>query len=147
MQTFLPYRKFDSSARVLDRARLGKQRVENLQLMKALVTGEGHWGNHPAAKMWQGYEFALMSYQRAICAEWVRRGYNDSCLDKTIALYNQLPAQERTPRVPPWLGKKFVHSSHRANLLRKAPEWYSQFGWPEEPMDGYPWERILSIGT
>ena len=136
MQTFLPYRSFESSARVLDRARLGKQRVETLQIMKALVTGEG-WVHHPVTKMWRGYEFALMSYQKAICNEWVKRGYRDSCLEKTQELFNQLPEDRRKPRVPWWLGKKKFHSAHRANLLRKSPTHYYQFGWPEKPSEGY----------
>lgn len=37
MQTFLPYSNFTSSAFVLDSKRLGKQRVENMQLMSALT--------------------------------------------------------------------------------------------------------------
>lgn len=42
MQTFLPYPDFAESASVLDRQRLGKQRVETLQVMKALtVPGYG----------------------------------------------------------------------------------------------------------
>lgn len=36
MQTFLPYADFDASAASLDTQRLGKQRVENLQIMQAL---------------------------------------------------------------------------------------------------------------
>lgn len=39
VQTFLPYEDFDKTASVLDRSRLGKQRVETLQLLKALTTG------------------------------------------------------------------------------------------------------------
>jgi hypothetical protein len=35
VQTFLPYADFAESARVLDRARLGKQRVEALQVLRA----------------------------------------------------------------------------------------------------------------
>ena len=37
MQTFLPHPNFAASAHVLDRQRLGKQRVENLQIMSALL--------------------------------------------------------------------------------------------------------------
>lgn len=37
MQTFLPYPDFRQSAKVLDRARLGKQRVECLQLARAIA--------------------------------------------------------------------------------------------------------------
>lgn len=37
MQTFLPYADFKKSAQVLDGMRLGKQRVETLQIMQALL--------------------------------------------------------------------------------------------------------------
>lgn len=37
MQTFLPYPDFEDSAHALDQLRLGKQRVENLQIMQALL--------------------------------------------------------------------------------------------------------------
>lgn len=40
MQTFLPYPDFSASARVLDDKRLGKQRVECLQILKALQPAE-----------------------------------------------------------------------------------------------------------
>jgi hypothetical protein len=140
MQTFLPYKSFVYSAMVLDTKRLGKQRVETLQIMKALVTGEG-WIHHPVTKMWAGYENSLMSYQYAICEFWTRKGYNDTCLDKTLALFQSLPRERRLPRVPWWQGKKFVHSAHRGNLLRKDPEWYGQFNWPEQPREGYDYPK------
>lgn len=136
MQTFLPYRRFDHSAKVLDNKRLGKQRVENLQIMKAIVLGVG-WIHHPVTKMWHDYAYALMSYQTAICIEWVSRGFKDTCLEKTQALFDQLPQERRIPRLIPWLGKKRFHSKHRANLLRKDPDHYGQYGWPEKPAEGY----------
>ena len=37
MQTFLPYADYAASAKVLDRMRLGKQRVETLQILQTLV--------------------------------------------------------------------------------------------------------------
>lgn len=137
MQTFLPYKKFSSSARVLDDKRLGKQRVETLQIMKALVTNEG-WINHPVTKMWRGHEYTLLSYQKAICDEWaIDRGFTDTCLDKTIDLFNQLPDDKRLPNIVPWIGLKRFHSRHRANLLRKDPIHYGRFGWKETPLEGY----------
>jgi len=36
VRTFLPYPEFDRSAAVLDRARLGKQRVEVLQILRGV---------------------------------------------------------------------------------------------------------------
>lgn len=124
MQTFLPYPDFEESARVLDRQRLGKQRVEAMQLLA------GQWPNHPASKMWREYHAALSQYQRAIILEWVRRGYKN-----TMAI----PDAVTDFPLPPWLGDERVHSSHRANLLRKDPEWYGRYGWTEAPATGYYW--------
>ncbi len=149
MQTFLPYRNFEQCARVLDMKRLGKQRVECLQIMKVLVEGKSKgWGNHPAVKMWEGYEYVLLSYTRAMCERWRSLGYMDTCEAKTEALFEQLPAERRLPRVPAWLGKKKLHSSHRANLVRKDPARYGRV-FNEQPMDGYWWptkEGYSSIG-
>ena len=38
MQTFLPYADFIASAEVLDQKRLGKQRVETIQVLRGLTT-------------------------------------------------------------------------------------------------------------
>ena len=59
MQTFLPYKSFRKTALCLDNKRLGKQRVETLQILRALTgyyNQSGAWLNHPAVKMWRGYE-------------------------------------------------------------------------------------------
>lgn len=138
IQTFLPYKSFESSARVLDRARLGKQRVEALQIMKALVLEVG-WVNHPATRMWSGHLDHLLTYQQAICGEWARRGYKDSCLEKTTNLFNSSRYASTISDAPSWLGLKKFHSPHRGNLLRKDPEYYGRFGWKELPMEGYFW--------
>lgn len=147
MQTFLPYADFAKSAAALDRQRLGKQRVENLQIMKTLLTGQG-WVNHPATRQWQGYELALLDYQLAICDEWsVVRGYKDTCADKTIELVQQhLPRNDVMTFFmygfydkPTWLGHRPYHKSHQSNLLRKDQEFYGpQF--PGVPADlNYVW--------
>lgn len=137
MQTFLPYQDYQQSAKVLDRARLGKQRVENLQIMKALVLPDYGWQNHPAVKMWEGYELALYHYQIAICNEWKARGYKDTCLVKTKDIYTK--CKLRHPRAPWWIYKEKLYASHRSNLLRKDPNWYGQFGWKEPDNLEYYW--------
>lgn len=71
MQTFLPFPDYDKSARVLDDRRLGKQRVECLQILKALTIPSYGWQNHPAVKMWRGWEMQLCSYASYILDEWV----------------------------------------------------------------------------
>ena len=126
MQTFLPYADYEQTASVLDRQRLGKQRVENLQIIKALITPEYGWQKHPAVKMWRGHIVSLMDYQTAICNEWTKRGYKDTCLEKSFALLDEYSPQIRIGR-PYWMGDEEFHRSHQSNLLRKLPEHYAQF--------------------
>jgi Pyrimidine dimer DNA glycosylase len=132
VQTFLPYPDFAASAVVLDRSRLGKQRVEALQILRALTREHYGWKHHPAVRMWAGYEEALACYAMEMCAEWMRRGHADSCAasisaDLTVA---GLPAPRSqselaaTRGLPPWLGDERLHRSHRAALVRKYPEHY-----------------------
>ena len=126
MQTFLPYKDFAQSAAVLDRQRLGKQRVETLQVMNALIDPMYGWRNHPAVKMWRGYASALLRYQEAVCNEWTSRGYKDTCLDKTRLAVAQSGLM-LDDIMPDWLGNEDIHRSHRSNLLRKFPEHYAQY--------------------
>lgn len=134
MQTFLPYPDFSESAAALDRRRLGKQRVENLQIMKAMLAeylGESKrgWFNHPAKKMWDGFAWALLQYHRAIVHEWCDvRGYKDTCLQKTIDVYYKLPPElQNEGCYPTWLGNTAFHAAHRSNLIRKDPDKYKTF--------------------
>ena len=46
MQTFLPYPDFAESAAVLDSKRLGKQRVEALQVLRAVTRLTYGWKRH-----------------------------------------------------------------------------------------------------
>lgn len=126
MQTFLPYPNFKQSAEVLHMKHLGKQRVENLQIMQALLLDKG-WVHHPATNMWRGYEDALLAYQNAIVSEWVARGYRDTCLSKTTDLYLRHSNRRGQVALPPWIGDPEFHISHQSNLLRKKPEWYGAY--------------------
>lgn len=132
MQTFLPYGDFIQSVKVLDYRRLGKQRVETFQILNILLerTESKGWVNHPAVRMWRGYEEALKSYQNATITEWILRGYN-----------NNMKLEEINPNkviMPPWFRNYNFHRSHRSNLLRKNFEYYSQFF--TEPTDlDYIW--------
>jgi hypothetical protein len=128
VQTFLPYGSFKASAQALDYKRLGKQRVECMQLLKAIRGGKG-WSNHPAAKMWRGYEEALENYMAACIEEWVRRGYKNTMV-ATVSPNCKLPL---------WLGDEAFHASHRSNLLRKDPVYYGQFDWSESSDLPYVW--------
>ncbi len=56
MQTFLPYSSFEKTAKVLDWRRLGKQRVEGMQIINAIGNPDAKgWRNHPISIMWTAY--------------------------------------------------------------------------------------------
>ena len=134
MQTFLPYADYAKSAACLDYRRLGKQRVENLQIMKALMTGVG-WVNHPATLMWRRYEWSLLLYQEAICREWTDvRGYKDTCLLKTQRIYYEHCEWTEQHLTPYWLGDPKLHLAYQAKLIRKDPWHYLRY-FPETPYD------------
>lgn len=142
MQTFLPDASFAESARVLDRQRLGKQRVEVLQLLRTLAGPRGSgWSSHPCTRMWRGHEVALAVYGVAVCDEWISRGYRDTCRGKILELRCG-PREGRSLGTPWWLGDERLHSSHRSALLGKDPEWYGQWGWHEHPMVIVPGQRM-----
>jgi len=135
MQTFLPYADFRQSAEALDYRRLGKQRVECLQLLNSLlgVTNSKGWSNHPARNMWRGHEKSLVRYTLTVCEVWKGKGYKDTVTEKVQALADT-HLQDASEDAPAWLGDEDFHRSHRSNLIRKLPEHY-QPQWPTESAD------------
>lgn len=131
MQTFLPYADFEESARCLDYRRLGKQRVEAMQILKCLRGEKDGWKNHPAVKMWKGYEKALAKYMNVCIDEWVRRGYNNNMIKESVDDYI----------LPEWFGNDLFHDSHKSNLLRKNQEFYSQYNWNVSNDLPYQWYK------
>ena len=136
MQTFLPYADFGESARVLDKRRLGKQRVETIQVVRALTVAGYGWRHHPAAAMWAGYEEALVRYGLDICTIWCELGNADTCattLVADLARGTGLSAPRgqaelaAAGELPPWLGDRAFHLSHQSALLRKDPTHYRPF--------------------
>lgn len=116
MQTFLPYADFEASLACLDYKRLGKQRVEVLQILK------GQWIHHPASKMWKGYENGLCIYGVLACEEYIRRGYKDTVKESILAIYDKI--KHNPHPMPPWFGHSEFHVSHQSNLKRKYPDYY-----------------------
>ncbi|GHF52615.1 hypothetical protein FHX82_004190 [Amycolatopsis bartoniae] len=148
MQTFLPYPDFAASARVLDPRRLGKQRVETIQVLRALTVPSYGWRHHPAVKMWRGYEEALTRYGLQMCEVWTSAGRADTCsatlladLKKAtgLALVRTEPSLLEAGEMPPWFGDQEFHRSHQSALLRKDPEHYGRW-FPDVPTDlPYVW--------
>jgi len=130
MQTFLPYPNYTKSMRCLDNKRLGNQVYREC---KTLING--NWRNHPASKMWRGYEFELCKYALAGLFELWRRGrfYPDHFRFFLGKLFTT-----HICRRPKWFGNPGFHASHRSNLLRKD-EFYAQYGWIEPKDLPYVW--------
>lgn len=133
MQTFLPYPSFKQSAAALDYRRLGKQRVEVLQLLNSIKKLKNNepvkgWKNHPCRKMWHNYTNALVNYGLDVCIEWKKRGYKDTCYEKILAHLNR----NELVKLPPFLGDESFHLSHKSMLIQKMPEYYKK-QWPDVP--------------
>jgi len=137
VNTFLPVADYKESAKILDYRRLGKQRVEVIQLLKANFGLTKGWVNHPAAKMWRGHEVALGLYGIAMCEEWIDRGFKDSCTAKIKALVDE----HTNGRVvmPHWYANEYFHRTHRSNLLRKDPVFYGRYNWDVSDDLDYIW--------
>ena len=148
MQTFTPYADFEQSLRTLDLRRLGKQRVEVIQIVRALTVPGYAWSSHPAVLMWKGYEEALGRYGLTSCKVWTERGFGDSCAatitaDLRAAGIAEIRSYEElktADALPPWLFDESVQRSHRSSLLRKDPEHYGPLFPPDTPRDlDYVW--------
>ena len=155
MQTFLPYPDPRASAAVLDDRRLGKQRVETFQVLRALTWPQYGWKHHPVVKMWRGFVPALVSYGLACVDEWRARGRADATRTALLEFtggdepeWNDL---HDAGALPPWVGDEALHLSHRSALVRKEPEHYRPlfadvpddlpYVWPDPAFPRWPLRR------
>ena len=123
VNTFLPYADFKETAKSLDYRRLGKQRVEAWQILRANLGVTDGWRNHPAAQMWRGHEGALAQYTLTICDEWISRGYRDNLKPQILELIETFKLTFE--KKPWWIGIQEFHTSHQSNLKRKDPTYYT----------------------
>ena len=147
MQTFTPYSDFQASARALDTKRLGKQRVEVIQIVRAITVPGYAWSSHPAVLMWKGYEEALGRYGLTMCDVWIERGFGDTCAATIVAdlesfgisSIRSYPELAAARGLPQWLFDPDVLRSHRSALIRKDPGHY-RHRFPDVPDDiDYVW--------
>lgn len=129
------------SIKYLDDKRLNKQRIEANQILNTLLGNSKGWANHPAVKMWDGYEDALKVYINHCIRAWLKRGKNCTLEEYEI--------DEDEVEWPWWYGWKDLHLSHKANLLRKKPEYYEEI-FPLKDKEkvwldhGYIWPHKIS---
>jgi hypothetical protein len=135
VNTFICERSFSLSASRLDWRRLGKQRLEVAQMMRALTGGMRGWASHPAVLAWTGHERAMAEFGLACHWEWISRGYQDTTMGRLADCTATLPDTGR----PWWIGDPTYLAHVRAVLVAKDPGWYGQW-WPGvEPLDGAQW--------
>lgn len=125
MQTFLPIANYFQSMNCLDKSRLGNQ-----VWLEGMILLKGGWKNHPASKMWRGYEYHLGLYLLAGIEALKIRGKYYKDVEKRIK--TEMDRFTNTG-APSWFGNERFHSSHRSALLYKNFEWYKQFNWKEKP--------------
>lgn len=166
VNTFIIVPDIEQTAKMLDKQRLGKQRLEAKQLIDILErydqtgTCDGGWSSHPALRSWKGYTNSLKAYFNIIVNEWISRGCQN-----TMKLY---PIDTKRYRVvkcnfdgktahfqgpfdeycyPFWVSFPPLYMSHQAALCRKNPEYYSSFLREElKPFltNGYLWPSNVS---
>jgi hypothetical protein len=136
MQTFLIDKDLQNSSQLLDYRRLGKQRVEAIQVADVLLRkagllndGKKGWINHVVLSYWYNEEGnwlpALLDYTQVTIDEWISRGYKNTIdLTKWRNLVGQYPYLFRFDN-PPWA--KYADEiilTHRAKLLQKDTVYY-----------------------
>ena len=129
MQTFVPYADLVKSCGSLDKKRCFKQVVETKQILCILraknlpedwqqtksYTNQPFF-NHPAVRMWKGYEEFLKQYYNV---------FLEYCIN-VHKIKTDLPFLFcfKNPEKPFWWGEEKIHRSHRARLIVKDFEFY-----------------------
>ncbi len=163
MNTFLPSADFDVCAFVLDNKRLNNQLVDGIQLCEMLQFLDSResrsipsWLNHPVIKLWWTEDGIcllreLIRYLEALSAEWHRRPNirkRHAWTKHAKRLQEENAGTDLTGIKVVW--DEDVHSSQRANLLRKDYSHYSHYfrlkHLPiEEPIEGYDWLQPILV--
>nr|WP_211177178.1 MSMEG_6728 family protein [Pseudonocardia acidicola] len=143
----MPSPDFAASAAALDDRRLGRQRAEALQVLRALLRDHYGFKHHPAVRMWEGHAEGVACYGLAVCAEWTARGRPDTVADSIRAELAAAGLPPPRPQaelaaagaLPDWLGDDRLHRSHRAALLRKDVAHYEPLFGADDPRLPYFW--------
>lgn len=145
MQTFITHEDYVDTAKALDTKRLGKQRVEAYQIIKALLGESNGWIHHPATKMWQGHEYELALYGLTISVEFYERGYDGLNMMQLFTDYMVKLGNRNKEEYPWWAYEHEFRLSHQSNLIRKDPVFYGeQFkGIP----NNYPYLWPMDLGN
>lgn len=151
MQTFITDINFNKSAQNLDRARLGASIYESIHILASLlkvnenlITPKRDVSNHPASKLWIGWEGCLLNYIRIHIGEWRNRGYKSKInFNNYRMLCYEIPYEyikkAEGYTIPDWVTKKVI-DTHRNCLYRKRPDFYP-IEWRGDMEMQYSWRK------
>ena len=147
----MPHKNYVESAKVLDTKRLGKQRVEAYQIIKALrgdYANTGAWTNHPATNMWRGHEYDLALYGLTISIEFYERGHDGLNMVEIFTDLQIQYSQNNTEKYPWWVNNELLNLTHQSNLMRKDSEYY-KFNVPADIPYVWPLatEQVFRLGS
>lgn len=139
MNTFITNTDFRKSAANLDSQRLGAQIYEGIHILSSLlgvndklVNPKRDVSNHPASKLWVGYEPNLLSYILYHMREWTFRGYSSDINQQNIdIIYDVRTFWDGAELIPAWITNKLIET-HRSVLIQKKPSFYVAL-WPNCP--------------
>ena len=114
MQTFLPFKNFEKSARILDSRRLNKQIVEGFQILEDRVPNK----NHPICLFWGENKKSLKDYILIFCEEYERR------FNKIHSIFYKIKNNEYKDNKVLIIPELMI-LSHKVNLLRKDYNFYN----------------------
>jgi hypothetical protein len=142
MNTFITHNDPKFCAKNLDYKRLGKQRLECIQILNAIKDPNYRgWKNHPCTNMWKTYELSLKYYTNCMIDEWILRGYKN----------NMEKFSDFDEKMPWWFSLEELQNSHKASLLRKDRDFYKNIfdeNFLKDYMDfSYVWISKLSEET
>lgn len=161
MTIYMTHTKFHASSEALDKARLDRQINlvgKTLKVLEGDPTDDSH--EDMIVRAWEGYTAALAWYGLILCNAWLQWKPSSQVTIRTrqAVWFNEVfeDAMEfdaetsreemisRLPELPPWVGNKNVHRSHRSNLIRKFPARYADMfpGTPEDMPHLHP--QIIS---
>lgn len=133
MQTFLTSSNSLKCAQNLDNKRLNKQILECYQILNVLSgrSKTGAWRNHPAVKMWEGYEHGLWAYVQSMVQIANLRGIKTENNVKNLnALYAECAEDWGSEHPEFWRDddkRMRIITTHRANLYKKDSMYYAKY--------------------
>ena len=137
MQSWILDKDFYKSASYLDRNRLQANIYENIHILASLldvndklVNPKRNVKNHPASKLWIGYEGILLDYIYCHLQKWNRLGYRQGVNYKNFKILRLEVLINLIDPIPLWITDELIET-HRSVLIQKEIEKENNFDFDE----------------